>query len=338
MMMNKIPKLTKEKNLSSSDIVFGAAKVDQQPELFFGSSDAKLYAVDLASEKTERVPFEETKHTSYITDLVSTSSTLISCSYDRQLCWWDAKKRTLIRAVEAHEKWIRRMAVSPDYQWVASVADDMTCKIWNAESGELFKTLSGHQEMTPNHYPSMLYAVAWSHDGNRIATADKTGIIHLWDVKAGSIIKTLEAPVFYTWDPRARRHSIGGVRSVALSPDGKLLAAGGIGKIGNIDHLGGKARIEVFDTESGERIHEIESNENKGLVERIQFSKDSRRMFSVGGDHKGFIFIHDAKTGESLLEEKYDTHIHDLVVDKSESAVLTVGHNRVTSWKLEGGT
>ena len=36
-----------------------------------------------------------------------------------------------------------------------------------------------------------------------------------------------------------------------------MLAVGGIGKIGNIDHLEGKARVEVFDWQKGERTHEF---------------------------------------------------------------------------------
>ena len=331
-------KLNKVKNLSSNDIVFAVSRATQKSELFLGSSDAKLYSVNLDSEKPERVPFDESKHTSYITSLISTQSALISCSYDRQLCWWDPEKKASIRTVKAHDKWIRRIEVSPDQKFIASVADDMQCKIWNAESGDLIKTLSGHKKMTPNHYPSMLYCVAWSSDGKRLATADKTGIINIWDVASGAITQTLEAPVMYTWDPRARRHSIGGIRSVAFSPDGKTIAVGGIGKIGNIDHLGGKARLEIFDIESGDRLHEIESNDVKGLVERIQYSKDGSRMFSFGGDHKGFIFVHDAQTGEPLLEEKCDTHIHDFVIDDTEETLVTVGHNRVTSWSIESKT
>ena len=59
---------------------------------------------------------------------------------------------------------------------------------------------------------------------------------------------TVEAPTMYTWDPTARIHSTGGVRSLAFSPDGSMLVVGGTGKVGNIDHLDAKARIEVFDT------------------------------------------------------------------------------------------
>ena len=123
--MNATPILTIGTNLNSKDILFGTATIAEKPELFVGSSDAKLYSVDLSSEKPERIPFEDSQHTSYITDLVSTTTALVSCSYDRQLCWWDVEKRTLIRAVQAHDKWIRRLAVSPDGQLIASVEDDM---------------------------------------------------------------------------------------------------------------------------------------------------------------------------------------------------------------------
>jgi DNA-binding beta-propeller fold protein YncE len=79
-------------------------------------------------------------------------------------------------------------------------------------------------------------ALAASADGSRLATADKVGRVVVWDVAARRALATLDASCMYTWDPKQRRHSIGGVRSLAFSPDGRMLAAGGIGQIGNMCH------------------------------------------------------------------------------------------------------
>ena len=151
------------------------------------------------------------------------------------------------------------------------------------KTGELVFTLSDHNADTPHHYPSMLYTCGFSRDGNLLATADKVGHIVIWNVATGEKISDLEAPIMYTWDPRQRRHSIGGIRSVAFSNDQKLLAVGGIGTIGNIDHLGGPSRIEVFDWESRNRLHEISDDKYKGLVEQLAFSPDDSWFVSAGG-------------------------------------------------------
>ena len=97
-----------------------------------------------------------------------------------------------------------------------------------------------------------------------IATGDKVGHIVVWDLESGQKLTALEAPELYTWDPVQRRHSIGGIRSLAFSPDGTRLAVGGSGKISNIDHLDGKARVEVFDWQKGERTHEFASDQVQG--------------------------------------------------------------------------
>ena len=94
----------------------------------------------------------------------------------------------------------------------------------------------------------MLFACAISPDARHLATGDKVGHVVVWDLETGQkLTDAAKRPGMYTWDPVQRRHSIGGIRSLAFSPDGTQLAVGGIGKIGNIDHLDGKARVEVFD-------------------------------------------------------------------------------------------
>ena len=144
-----------------------------------------------------------------MTGVALAGKTLVSGSYDCKLIWWDTKKNKEIRSIEAHSKWIRKVRVSPDGKLFASVADDMVCRVWDAETGKKVHELRGHQEKTPNHFNSMLYAVAFSPDGKYLATGDKVGHIVVWDVAKGTQLAAMEAPIMYTWDPSARLHSIG---------------------------------------------------------------------------------------------------------------------------------
>ena len=99
---------------STGLIVFDVARRPQSKELFFGTSDFQVYAVDMAAEKPERVALEGAGHQSYVTGVALAGNRLITGSYDGQLIWWDAEKKQQIRAVaDAHSLWIRRVAVSP---------------------------------------------------------------------------------------------------------------------------------------------------------------------------------------------------------------------------------
>lgn len=330
-------KLKRTNEWTSQDILFSIAHDPDSKRIWLGSSDFGVYEFDTAAEKPERVAFEGDGHSSYVTGMTRIGDTLVTGSYDGNLVWWDTKSRQQIRRVAAHDRWIRRVISSPDRSRIISVADDMQCTVRDAETGEAIATFSDHEAQTPHHYPSMLYAVAASADGQWLATGDRVGHIAVWDAKTFEKVSEVEAPVMYTWDPRARRHSIGGIRSLAFSPDGTQLAVGGIGKIGNIDHLGGAARLEVFDWATSHRVLEVEDNQKKGLIEQIIWAPDGKWILTAGGDHNGFLTIYDAETGKIRHQDGQSGHIHAVSHDDAFASIYVAAHERVTRWTMDAG-
>src|SRR5215470_4156383 len=105
-------KLKVVSQLSRRDILFGIARVPGSQRVFLGSSDFGVYTADLSQPKPD---FKEVgKHKSYVTCVVLAGSSVVSGSYDGRLIWWDSDKLTQVRVVEAHKKWIRRLAITPD--------------------------------------------------------------------------------------------------------------------------------------------------------------------------------------------------------------------------------
>jgi WD40 repeat protein len=179
----------------------------------------------------------------------------------------------------------------------------------------------------------MLYTCAFTPDGQRLATADKTGRICIWDVSTGSKVTQLAADGFYTWDPKQRIHSIGGTRALAFSPDGKTLVAGGIGKIENIDHLDGPSRVEVFDWEAGKSLHTFEG-EAKGLIEHLIFHHEGKWLVGLGGDNGGLVQFYDLAEKKVTKSEKAPMHVHAAALSEDASKLFAAGHGKVVVWEI----
>lgn len=326
-------KLKVVRQLDHRGIFFGLARPAGSSRAFIGCSDSKVYCVDLAAEKPEWK--ELAGHESYVSGVAAAGPFVVSGAWDGKLIWWNAETCELVRKVDAHSKWVRGVTASRDGRFVASVSDDMLCKLWNAQTGELVQMLSGHQPLTPHHYPSMLFTCAFSTDGALLATADKVGHVVIWDVASGKQLATVETPLMYTWDPKQRRHSIGGVRSLAFSPDGKLLAVGGTGQINNVDHLEALARIEVFDWRENKRVIEHAGDKHKGLAERMEFSPAGDWLIAAGGDHEGFVKFLSTSDGQVLYQEKAPMHIHDFELDPTADGLLACGHGKLVAIELK---
>jgi WD40 repeat protein len=252
------------------------------------------------------------------------------------LIWWSIDSRSPVRAIKAHDKWIRAVVAAPNGRLVASVGDDMVCRLWDVETGRLLRELRGHAELTPSHFPSMLFACAISPDGALVATGDKVGHISVWDLESGRKLAAFEAPELYTWDAVQRRHSIGGIRALAFSPDGTRLAAGGSGKIFNIDHLDGKARVEVFDWKKGERIYEFSSDKFKGLVEFLGFHPQGDWLLAAGGgDKDGFLMFLDLASKKVLAQVKAPMYLHGVALSETGETIYAAGHRKVAVFGMK---
>ena len=315
-----------------SEMFLSLTRVRGSMRVLAGAADGNVYDFDAAAEKPEFKA--HAGHTSFVTGVAIAGDSVISGSYDCSLIWRKLDSGELVRQVpDAHAKWIRKVVASPDGRVVASVGDDMVCRVWESSTGKLLHNLRGHDARTPNHFPSMLYTCAFSTDNQRLATADKIGRICVWDVVSGDKIKVIEAPGFYTWDPKQRIHSIGGTRAITFSPDGKMLVAGGIGTIGNIDHLDGPARVEAFDAESGQSLH-VFSGETKGLVEQLIFHPSGQFLLGVGGDNGGLWQAHDVTEKKTIRSEKAPMHIYAAELNDDAKQLCAVGHGKIVVWDV----
>lgn len=317
------------KTFSLPGIGFCLATGSDKSLIYAGLSDFSILKVNLSAEKIEPSAVGANGHTSYVMGLVRCGESLVSGSYDCSLIWWNADSGEIIRRVpDAHGRWIRMLAVSPDQTRIASVADDMQTKLWDAATGECIATWGDYELKTPHGFPSMLYAVAFSADGKWLATGDRTGRMLVRDATNGQIAATIETPVMYTWDPTARRHSIGGIRSLAFSTDSSQLAVGGMGKVGNIDHLEGMSRIEVFSWQAGTRRFEIEDSKHKGLVESLQFGPGDAYLVAAGGDNSGFVSVWNMADGKLLIQDQAPMHVHDFELSADGRSLIAVGHQQ----------
>jgi WD40 repeat protein len=315
------------REIARNSILFSVARVPNSTRLVVASNDNKVYEIDAG--QANPTPRQLADHGRYVNAVRLAGNTVISGGYDNRLIFWNLQDNREIRTIaDAHGRQIRQLAVSPDGTKLASVADDMKCKLWNIANGEMLRELRGHEDRTPTNFGSMLYCCAFSNDGSKLATGDRVGRVCIWNVANGERLSTVEVPSLYTWDGVQRIRSIGGVRALAFSPDGTQIAVGGIGQIGNVDGLAGPARVEIHNWERRQRVLEFQGNQ-QALVNRLIWHPDNAWLCGTGGSGNGFILFYNVRDRAMIHQMNLPMHTHDSVFSEDWTSVYHAGHQKI---------
>jgi WD40 repeat protein len=152
---------------------------------------------------------------------------LASGSFDKTAKLWRVDTGALVRTLSGHSEAVVELAFSPDSELLATGSDDSSIKLWRVNDGSVANTLTGGSEH--------VYSVAFSPDGQWLASGsrEKSAMGTLWRQVAGDRPSTDKGKTVRLWRVRdgalqqVLAENSGDVHSVAFSPDGRWLAAGG---------------------------------------------------------------------------------------------------------------
>jgi cytochrome c len=147
-----------------------------------------------------------------------------SSGEDTRIAIWRPGEAKPVAVLEGHKAPVASLAVSPDGATLASASWDHTARLWplsGAATGGEARVLEGHKDN--------VNGVAFTPDGKSLVTAGYDATLRIWPL-TGSAPEVITLPT--------------PLNTVAIAPDGEIVAAGADGKVYFLT-ANGKLRGEV---------------------------------------------------------------------------------------------
>ena len=264
-----------------------------------------------------------TAHDSWVFALGVTpdGTTLLSGGGDGRLAWWPVAgdKPEPIRRVDAHSGWIRQISISGDGQFVATAGNDHRVKVWRTADGQLVRELIGHE--------NQVYSVLFHPSGTWLLSGDLLGFVRQGETASGAASRLFEAKDLHSYNGGQGVH-FGGIRAIALSGDGKLLACGGLHKAENPLGAVHEPLAVVFDWESQKVVQSHTADGDKGSLWRLQHHPDGYWIGVSGGSSGGFLHFWKPDQPKEAHRFALPNLARDLDLAPDRSGFATTHHDK----------
>ncbi|MCZ6690495.1 MAG: WD40 repeat domain-containing protein [Planctomycetota bacterium] len=151
---------------------------------------------------------------------------------------------------------------SPDGARIASAHEDVTVRLWDVGQRRLLHSLAGH--LGP------VEGVAFFPDGKSVASSGSDRNVCIWDGETGKLRRKITQKAGFMEKLMAMAF-VADKAPLAISPDGKTIAAGGARSV-----------IRRWDQESGKELNVTVGH--RSYIVAMAFSPDGKRIATGGGD------------------------------------------------------
>jgi WD40 repeat protein len=222
-------------------------------------------------------------------------------SMDSTVRLWDIATGRIVRVIE-QGNCADSVAFSPDGRSILS-SEYHDLKLWDADSGRLLRTFTGHKESVE--------AVAISPDGRQALSASSDKTLKLWDLATGRELRSFAGHRKY-------------VRSVAFTPDGKRAVSGSWDET-----------FKLWDLSSGKELRSFDCGV---YVDFVCLSPDGRYALSRFKSFEDFA-LWDLSTGEPVRTFEGDDDTIEALAFSPDGRFALSGSERMALklWDLAAG-
>lgn len=157
----------------------------------------------------------------------------------------DAMSGETIQTIRQQDRVGEKAVFAPNSDRILSRDEHGAATVWDIGSGRLIRSIAGSANV-----------VAFTHDGKNVLTGTENNQIHVWELMRGREVRNM-------------RMRIGPVLSMAVSQDGRRIAAGSI------------VGIKLFDAENGKELRKLEIGNRHEVVGALAFSRSESSTLAI---------------------------------------------------------
>lgn len=232
---------------------------------------------------------------------------------------WDLETGQCSKTWQGHSNSVYAIALHAQNCLLASGHEDQTIKLWDFNlkafstdsAPPLAQTLSHRPFRVLRGHKNRVFSVAFSPDGQLLASASLDRSIKLWNAHTGQCRHTLHGHQSWVW-------------AVAFHPQGQWLASA------SYDHT-----VKLWDVTTGECLRTLEGHTSSVLA--IAFSPDGTRLAS--GGYEQMIKLWDVTTGECLQTlQAHENRVWTVAWSPDRQTLATAGDDHaINLWDISTG-